>query len=222
VTIDSAEFDAADDIYENDLDQMAANIKDALPETAAMALGRKYDEILFAKMQATDWNAKGQQVGAFNAAITPATILQARRKLFEFDAPVQDGMIYCGLPTICFDTLMSYEVFANSQWTGGNLPFSDGLNKRTWRNINFFELPVHLQSVATTDGKFYLWHKSGLGTGHIGDELKTGWEYILNQKKWYYQSTLNGGATIIEDTATGHKAPIIEIRYKADAEPTFT
>ena len=40
VTLDAAEWDAADDIFDYEMDRMAANIKDALVDTAGMALGR--------------------------------------------------------------------------------------------------------------------------------------------------------------------------------------
>jgi hypothetical protein len=224
VEIDAAEWDAADDIYETDLDQMAANIKDATVEAAAMALGRQYDLVLYQKFQAKDFNTLSQRVGEFTEPFGPAEALKARRILFGLDAPVEDGMIFCGMPPIVFDTMMSYEVFANSQWVGGSLPFADGMRRRSWQNIHFFELPVYLQSVVSTDnGKFYMWHKSAAGSGHIGEELKTGWEYILNQKKWYYQSTLSAGVTLIEDpSATGHPLAAVECRYEADVEPTFT
>lgn len=222
VTMDATEWDAADDIYEYDLDRMAPAMKDSLVEAAGMALGRKHDLVLYEKLWAKDFSAISQLVGSFSGLAGPAEILKARRKLFEMDVPVEDGQNFCGVPPVVFDNLMSYEVFANSQWTGGNLPFADGMRKRTWQNIHFFELPVYLQNVqSTTNGKFYLWHRSAVGTGWTGQPLKTGWEYILNQKKWYYQSTLSAGSVIIESADAGHPPGIIEVRYKADAEPTF-
>lgn len=222
MSIDATEWDAADYIYDYDLDRMPVNVKDATVEAAAMALGRKHDKVLYAKMQAKDFNAIGQVVGAFGAAAGPSEVLKARRMLFNMDAPIEDGQNFCGVPPIVFDTLMSYNVFANSQWTGGNLPWADGMRRRSWQNIHFFELPVYLQSVSGTDGKFYLWHRSALGTGITGQEIKSGWKYELEFKRWYYQSTISAGAAIVEETTTGQKPGIVEIRYKADAEPTFT
>lgn len=218
VSLDAEEWDAADYIYTYDLDRMAANEVDTVRETAAMALGRKHDNILYDKMKATDFSAVSQVTGAFGdtALPGPGKILAARRALFARDVGVDDGMNFCGLPPVVFDDMMSYDVFANSQWVGGNLPFADGLRKRSWMNIHFFELPVHLQSVSGTDGKFYMWHKSALGTGYTGEALRTGFEHQLSFKRWYYQSTISGGATIIQS------AGIQEIRYKADLLPTFT
>jgi len=221
--IDASEWDAADDIYQYDLDRMAPNLKDSLVETAGMALGRKHDLVLFEKMWAKDFSAISQVIGDFTTGFGPGKMLQARRKLFELDVPVEDGQNFCGLPPIVFDTMMSYEVFSNSQWTGGNLPFADGLRKRSWQNIHFFELPVYLQNIAnTTEGKFYLWHRSALGTGYTGEPLRTGWQYILDEKKHYYQSTLSAGAAIIESPDVDHVPGIIECRYDVAEEPTFT
>jgi hypothetical protein len=225
VLLDASEWDAADDIYQYDLDRMAPAMKDSIVEAAGMALGRRHDLVLFQKMWDFNFNGISQVVGAFTdtALPGPGNILAARRRLFELDVPVDDGQNFCGVPPVVFDNLMSFEVFANSQWTGGNLPFADGLRRRTWQNINFFELPVYLQNIqSTTQGKFYMWHKSALGTGYTGEPLRTGWEWILSQKKWYYQSTISAGATIITDTNVGHPPGIIELRYKADLLPTFT
>lgn len=223
--IDSREFDAADDIFEDDLDKMAANAKDALVDTAAMALGRKYDLITFDELRAKDFSGLGQTVGAFSTGFGPSEALKARRAIYQMDAPVEDGQVFCGVPPIVMDNLMSYEVFSNSQWVGGAMPFAQaGMRAKTWQNVHYFELPPYLQTVANaTEGKFYMWHKSAIGTGHIGDELKTAWEYILNKKKWYYQGTLNGGATLITDpNDTGHPLAIIECRYDTAEEPTFS
>lgn len=223
VTIDATEWDAADDIYEYDLDRMAANTKDATVEAAGAALGRKHDLVVFEKLQAKDFSAVSQVAGAFTTAFGPKEALAARRILFNLDAPVEDGMTFCGMPPIVFDTMMSYEVFANSQWVGGDLPFATGMRRKTWQNIHFFELPVYLQSVVNTDdGKFYMWHRSAIGTGYTGEQLRTGWKYILEEKKWYYQSTISAGATLIENSDTSHPLGAVECRYDADLEPTFT
>lgn len=216
VTLDASEYDAAEYIYQYDLDRMQPNEVDAARETAAKALGRKHDEVLYNKMQATDFNALGQVSGAFTDPAGPSQILAARRALFARDVPVEDGENFCGLPPIAFDTMMSYEVFANSQWVGGDLPFANGLRRRSWQNINFFELPVHLQKNSGTDGTFYMWNRSALGTGYTGEEMRTGFKWELEYKRWYYQSTLSAGSTIIQ------AAGIQEIRFKNDTLPTFT
>ncbi len=216
ILLDAEEWDAADYIYDYDLDRMAPNEVDTVTATAAMALGRKHDEILYAKMQATDFNGISQVTGAFANAFGPGEALAARRALFGRDVPVEDGMSFCGLPPVVFDTMMSYEVFANSQWVGGDLPFANGLRRRSWQNIHFFELPVHLQKISSTNGTFYMWHRSALGTGYTGQPLKSEFEREVKRKRWWYQSTLSGGATLIQTIG------IQECRYKTDTLPTFT
>lgn len=223
IQIQAGEWDAADDIYDYDLDRMAANTKDALVETAGMALGRKADLVSFQLMQAYDFNTNlpNQVVGAFANKFGPAEALKARRVLFELDVPTDTGDVFCGMPPIVFDNMMSYQVFGNSQWIGGNMPFVDPQRARTWRNIHFFELPTYLQTKNGTDGKFYMWSRASVGTGFTGEQLRTGWQYILDEKKWYYQSTLSAGATLIKNDDVGQPLGIIECRYKTDAEPTF-
>ncbi|MBJ7535288.1 hypothetical protein JDN40_14345 [Rhodomicrobium vannielii ATCC 17100] len=215
VSIDAREWDAADYVYDWDQDRIPVNEMDVVVDTASMALGRQHDTVLFDLVRGTDFS--GQISGSFTAAFGPGEMLAARRELFSRDVPVDDGQFFCGLPPIVFDTMMSYEVFANSQWVGGNLPFADGLRKRSWQNINFFELPVYLQTIASsTQGKFYVWHKSALGTGHTGQPIKSAWEdERAKWKRMFYRATISGGATVIL------KDGVQECRYKADAAPTF-
>lgn len=223
VQLQATEYDAADDIYEYDLDRMAPAMKDSLVESAGMALGRKYDVVLFTKMWNRDFNSLSQVQGAFTTAWSADLMMAARRQLFNMDVPFDTGDNFCGLPPVVFDTMLKYNVFANSQWVGPDLPFAmNGLRRRSWQNIHFFELPPYLQNEAGTQGKFYLWNKAALGTGDTGEPLRTGWEWVLSEKRWYYQSTLSAGATIIENTSIGHPPAIIECRYKTDILPTYT
>lgn len=216
VSIDASEWDAADYIYQYDLDRMPVDEVDTVRETAAMALGRKHDLVLYEKLQATDFNTPGQVSGAFNAAFGLEAFMSARRKLFERDVPVEDGMNFCGMPPIVFDTMMSYKQFSSADYVGPNLPFIDGMRRKTFQNVHIFELPIYLQKKSSTDGTFYMWHKSALGTGYTGEPLRTGFEWQLSFKRWYYQSTISGGSTIIQS------AGIEECRYKTDTGPTFS
>lgn len=216
VLLTASEFDAGDYIYQYDLDRMAANELDTVHQTAAMALGRKHDEVLYNLMQATDFTTVPQFFGTYATALTPETVLAARRYLFNQDVPTEDGMLFCGLPPIAFDTLMQKQVFANSQWVGPNIPFGEGMRRRTWQNIHFFELPVNLQSINVNQNKFYMWHRSALGTGYTGEAIKSDFTKEVKRKRWWYQSTISAGACIIQ------KNGIAEMRIDQSIQPVYT
>jgi len=219
ILLDAEEWDAGDYVYQYDIDRMLPNELDVVRDTAAMALGRKHDEVLYDKVKAlkSALVSAGQVVNDYTDLPGPGDILAARRILFNADVPVEDGANFCGLPPVVFDNMMSFEVFANSQWVGPNLPFADGLRRRSWQNIHFFELPVHLQQNLTgTEGDFFMWHRSSLGTGHTGAPVRSDFEKEVKYKRWWWHSTISGGATVIQ------QAGIVLVKYKTDALPTFT
>jgi hypothetical protein len=225
VLLDATEWDAADYIYQTDLDRMLPNEVDVVRETAAMALGRKHDTVLFDKFRAETFTANAdlkinETVGAYadTALPGPAMLLKARRSLVAKDVPTEDGMIYCGLPPLVFDNMMSYKVFADSNWVGGDLPFASNIRRKTWQQINFFELPEFLHTYpAANQGRFFMWHKSAVGSGFTGEQIRTAWEdEVAKWKRWFYRSTLSAGVTVIQ------KAGIIEVKYNTSLEPTFT
>lgn len=218
VLLDAKEWDAADYCYTWDLERMAASEMDATTETASMALGRKHDEVLFDLFRGLALPAN-QVVGAYaDAALPgPTKILQARRELVKADVPTEDGRIYCGLPPLVFDDMMRYQVFANSQWVGGDMPFAKNTRMKTWQQVHFFELPEFLHTrPAANQGRFWMWHASTVGSGYTGQPLKTEWQWQLEYKRWYYQSTLAAGVCIIQQPG------IMEFRYNDSLIPTFT
>ena len=217
VILSASEYDAGDYIYQYDLDRMAANELDTVHQTAAMALGRQHDQVLYNLMQATDFTTVPQFFGTYTGTpMTPEVILAARRYLFNQDVPTEDGMLFCGLPPLAFDTMMQKNVFANGQWVGPNIPFGDGMRRRTWQNIHFFELPVFLQSITGNNNKCYMWHRSALGTGFTGEAVKSDFDKEVKSKRWWYQSTISAGACIIQ------KNGIAELRFDGSVLPTYT
>jgi hypothetical protein len=222
VQLDSKSFDAGDHIYIEDLDKMAPNEIDVVRETAAAALGRKHDTILFdlfRNLALPNAGVGSQVFGAYNDTKLPGPklILKARRRLFNSDVPIEDGMIFCGMPPLVFDDMMSYEVFSNSLYVGPKMPWAEGQRARTWQNVHCFELPMHLQTTpAENQGKFFMWHKSSVGSGYTGEQTRTEFEKEVRRKRWWYQSSINGGVTVIQTPG------IMEVRFNAALEPEFS
>lgn len=217
VLLDATPYDAGDYVYQDDIDKMLPNELDVVRETAAMALGRKHDLVLFDKFRGLTLPG-GQIFGAYadTALPGPQLILKGRRKLFESDVPVEDGQTFCGLPPVVFDNMMSFEVFANSQWVGGDLPFANGQRKRSWQNIHFFELPTFLQTTpGANQGRFFMWHKSAVGSGYTGEMVRTDFEKQVRRKRWWFHSTISAGVTLIQDIG------VQEFKFNTSLEPTF-
>lgn len=223
VLLDAVEFDAADWIRQSDLDRMQPNEVDVVRSTAAAALGRKHDTVLFDLFRAANYAAaptaaQGFTLGAYGdtALPGPAMLLNARANLFEADVPIEEGGIFCGMPPKVFDNMMSYKAFSDGQWVGGDMPFAGNVRKRSWQNINFFELPTFLQTrPAAGQGRFFMWHQSAAGSGYTGEPLRTEFEKHVRLKRWWYQSTLSAGVCVLQ--ANG----IHEIRYNTTLNPTF-
>lgn len=224
VLLDATEWDAADYIYQPDLDRMLPNEVDAVRETAAMALGRKHDTVLFDKLREQTYVANAdpklnETIGTYadTALPGPPQLLKGRRALVAKDVPTEDGAIYCGLPPLVFDNMMSFKVFSDANWVGGDLPFASNVRRKTWQQVNFFELPEFLHTYpAANQGRFFMWHKAAIGSGFTGEQIRTAWDDEVAQwKRWFYRSTLSAGVTVIQ-------RGFIEFKYNSSLEPTFT
>lgn len=244
-------FYAADFAYDWDLDRMRVDEAQAISHSAGLALGRRADNIAFTPLVAADFITAGTgqsgqaltSTGGNNVTVlttgnvgstvpsicTPELLLAGRRKIFNSDVPVDDGMLFCGLPPIAFDTMMQKQVFSNSQWIGPtDMPFADNMRKRSWQGVHFFELPSYLQTsedgtvntfydiANPTRQKFYMWHRAALGFGTTGDAAKNEFIRYPRELRWWWQSTISGGATIVQPPG------IIEFRIDSAILPTYT
>ncbi len=159
VTAIMKDYEANDWIKVTDVEKMSENEQQVSQQTAAMAMGRKFDQVLLGTLDA---DANIATVGSGAAAIGITDIMTAQGAIAALGVGSYD--YFCGLPQILMQQLELYREFANSQYVGDDLPLLKQIGSRRWRGITFMPLPdayFNVPAANQIDG--YLWVKDFVG-----------------------------------------------------------
>ena len=121
-----ADYYAAE--YIDKLDELKTNINErqAVAQSAAAALGRKTDELIYAAMDA----AGGTAIHDTSSALEVADILSLFETMGVQDVP-EDGQRYLAMNPKGFADLFAIEQFASSDYVGpSSLPFAGGMTMK--------------------------------------------------------------------------------------------
>ncbi len=231
VIVQSQEWDAAFNIYDYDVTRMTPNEQDVRQKQATAALARQSDRIVYGGLMAATLPSS-QIVSAPLAAMDPYGAMDIIAALFDNDVP-DDGELYCGLPSICWEQMKAFRIFANSEYVGEEMPFVKRSNMRDWNGAIWFRLPKFLYYYTTVTNpndtyRFRMWHKSALGAGH-NTELRTEWQRQASKKRWFLNHMIDGCCTALQTegiyeiqvTATGAKVNPEVFPTYAGSNPSY-
>lgn len=212
IEIDSSEWDAAYYLYDRDKWLTAAGEEQTRQQQAGNAIGRRADAIIYSEIMAAIIPAENI-IGDYSSGITPQLLLEAETKLFEKFTP-NDGGIFSPLPPRQYQNLSNFKQWANSEWTGGDLPLTKMTKRKTFSSSHVFQGEQDLFTPYITNSganlRIRFWHKECVGAGYTGERLKTEWIRQGTYKRWLVNHTIDGAAKVIEPNG------IVELRLKAD------
>jgi hypothetical protein len=199
------EWDASSWILADDLEKMDVNQKDEEQRAAAMALGRKFDEIHIKELLAAALPG-GNIISAPTANIKSEHALKLA-SIVRSKGNNHLNEIYCPLPAQAFDQLMLYKEFSSSDYIGADLPFAKMTQKKTWRGVNWFEVPDSLvqfdngfgEEAVIGDASSFtavLWSKSALGFA-CNYDLKSMITYENTHAAWLARNFMSGKAKVL-------------------------
>lgn len=166
------DYQAAEWIRHPDINKMSENEQEVVQQTAARALGRKFDRLHFDEFDGL--GAGIATIGDGTAKITLPDVLDA------IDLLVGEGiddtdMIFCPLPSVFMSQLELWKQFSSADYAGPDYPLAKARRARTWRQVHFFIAPNELFTFDTGTGKdawrtagwaqTYLWVKTAVGAG---------------------------------------------------------
>ena len=128
--------------YIDKLDELKININErqAVAQSAAAALGRKTDELIYTAMDA---GASGTQIHDTSSAIEIADILSLFETMGVADVP-EDGQRYLAMHPKGYADLFAINQFASSDFVGEqNLPFAGGMTMKEFMGFNRFGIICH-------------------------------------------------------------------------------
>jgi hypothetical protein len=184
-----ADFYAAE--YIDKLDELKINIdeRQAVAMSAAAALGRKTDELLYTAM---DSGANATQIADTSGALAKADLLTLFETFGSADIP-EDGGRYLAMSPAGYADLFNINEFASSDFVGEqNLPFSGGMTMKEFLGFKIFS------TSAVTAGKNMAYHTSSVGLG-VNADVTTEINYVPQKAAHLATSMMSMGAVVIDD-----------------------
>jgi hypothetical protein len=161
VTATFADYEANEFIKKADLNKMSENEQQIAQQSAAMALGRKFDQIVLATMDSDTVNITNIGTGA--TAIAPTDLMTAQGAIFDVGAGTYE--YFAAVPPIFMQQLELYREISSSDFTGeADYPLLKAIGARKWRNITIIPMPssfFNVPSANQADG--YIWVKQAFG-----------------------------------------------------------
>lgn len=198
-------YQAAEYIPHGEPEQMSVNEQSLIAEAGAMAVGRKFDDLLFREL---DSNVDIETIGDGTAYMDPGVGSVAKASITSLGSAAMNEF-FCPLPSFAFEQMKMYKIFANSQYIGPDLPLIRNTEAKTWNGVNWFVMPGGFDkdgnlledsvfsSPAATKIDTYLWHKSQLGFGSNYEvSAKITYENIMTS--WLYNNTGNSGWKVLQ------------------------
>ena len=177
--------------YIDTLDELKINIDErpAVATSAAAALGRKTDELIYTAMDA---GANSTQIHDTSSAVEKADLLTLFETFGTANVP-EDGQRYLAMHPKGFADLFLINEFASSDFVGEqNLPFAGGMTMKQFLGFNIFS------TSAITAGKNIAYHQNAVGIG-VNSEVSTEVNYIPEKVSHLTTSMMSMGAVVIDD-----------------------
>ena len=177
--------------YIDKLDELKTNIdeRQAVATSAAAALGRKTDDILYTAMDA---GANSTQLHDTSSAVEKADLLSAFETFGTANIP-EDGGRYIAMHPKGFADLFLINEFASSDFVGEqNLPFAGGMTMKQFLGFNIFS------TSAVTAGKNMAYHTTAIGLG-VNSDVSTEINYVAEKASHLATSMMSMGAVVIDD-----------------------
>lgn len=201
-------YQAAEYIPHGEPEQMSVNEQSMIAEAGAMAIGRKFDDLLFRALD--DAGAAIETIGDGTAMMDPGVGSVAKASITSLGSAAMNEF-FCPLPAFAFEQMKMFKIFANSQYIGPDLPLIKNTEAKTWNGVNWFVMPggFDKDGALLEDSVFsssdvgnlkidtYLWHKSQLGFGSNYEvSAKITYENIMTS--WLYNNTGNSGWKVLQ------------------------
>jgi len=177
--------------YIDKLDELKPNIdeRQAVATSAAAALGRKTDELLYTAMDA---GANSTQIHDTSSALEKADLLSLFETFGSANIP-EDGNRYLAMHPKGYADLFLINEFASSDFVGEqNLPFAGGMTMKEFLGFKIFS------TSAITAGKNMAYHTSAVGLG-VNADVSTEVNYVPEKASHLATSMMSMGAVVIDD-----------------------
>jgi len=193
VQVDTKKSRAFVEVYEDDLDQMTVDRKQAEAKRAAMALGRVHDRTIITALKTAT-----QVKGAYATLGSVQLLVQSKQQLQANDVGVEDGNVFAAVDSVTWAQLTGDKRFNNSDYVGPALPYVQGNLAKTWNGIHVFCVSDKTLRTGNTgtDVDCLMWHRSAIGFGYVR-ELTTTVDWDNRKDCWTHNMRMRIGSKLL-------------------------
>lgn len=191
--------------YIDKLDEVRTNTDERLvaANAGAWALGRKVDELIITRMDAT-----ASVVVEGSKGLTKGKILEAFAMLNAKDVP-DDGSRFAVVGPHQWNELLNIQEFKSADYAGEKFPWLKGTESRNWLGITWmFHTGLPLEGGSR---KCFMYHKNALGLAEA-HEVKAYVDWVPEKAAHLVDHLLCAGACLIDGEG------VVEIQCDDDAE----
>lgn len=191
-------WQAFDEVEEYDLDRMNIAEREVVAQTGAMALGRATDAEIITKLNAGAATSGNNYLANTSTAFGLVEAMTMCQKLQVALKGKWDGKVYCPLPAILWNQLLSFKQVNSADHVGQDLPFVKATDTRFWNGVNWFLFADEFFPVpAANQADVFMWHQSAVGWGNNTD-LKADWQWDNRQTCWTVNMRAKGCAVLLQ------------------------
>lgn len=186
------DWEANEWINVTDIEKMTEAEQQVSQQTCGMAIGRQFDKIVFAEMDAATLPTN---IGTGVAALTLGDLLDGQQQIAAQGLP--DGIeFYVALPFKQMAHLLLQRGFASADYVQ-DVPLLKAIGARKYLNMTVCPMPDEYFAVPSANQvDFYMWAKSCVGLATNTDEkgliaAATRIDYVPEKKAWFAGNTMS-------------------------------
>lgn len=188
VTFTMVDYEANEWILSTDIEKMSENEQQVAQQTAGYAIGRLFDQLNMAAMDAAAGTITTIDVTAATAPSIVDTITAQGQILAQ--GYTAEPQLYCAIPMMVHAQLMLYKEFSSADWVGDDRPMMKMIGARTLNGVNYVPLPDECFSVPSAGNvDYYVWQKTSLGMVP-NYALKSRIDYVPTEKAYFAANTV--------------------------------
>lgn len=190
--------------WHDEADKMITNIdeREVLVNAGAYAIGRKSDDLIITALDTTTNVVVDSSDSLTLAKLKSAMKTLGQNSVFRAGA----GQRWCIVPFAGWVQLLSIPQFSSADYTGPNMPFLDGVEKKTYLGTTFMPHEGLDEVVSGGIYKAYWYHTSAVGHA-AGNEITPDITWHGDRASWWIMNWMRQGACLVD--ARG----VVEIQF---------
>jgi hypothetical protein len=188
-------FEANEYIEKADLAQMTVEEQSVASQTAAYAMGRRYDTLIMSELDAQAGAIT--TIGDGSAAISVLDVINAQQQILSQGINGAPDMV-CVLPFRFMAQLELFREFSSSDYIGNEYPMAKSFGARNYKGVKFVPAPDEYFAVpASNQWDAYIWHRNCVGFASGPRFVDSRIDWVPEKKAWFAANNMQGVAATL-------------------------